>query len=250
MIRNLPQTSCARSSCFPLENDADRSYPLSRIAFLIPVKRETRINLLFLTLFLAISLPGAVILFKKKLAPGAARMDQPDAIVRQLPYMAPIPVPPGVKWIVPPRTRQWLENLNRRFGNGDLLSASDDPQRWQPVISDDHVVQEVSVGQSSTGVTISLLIWDPSLESDSADYSFTAKVDGQSVPARIQSSQPVAVPDEMKRELMSLNLIRPPAKVIWIEVVIDGMDQNPKLEQLRMDYHGPGVPRQSVVKLP
>jgi hypothetical protein len=215
------------------------------------VKRDTRINLLFLALFLAISLPGAVILFKKKLDPSAARMDQPDAIVRQLPYMAPMPVPPGVKSIVPSRTRQWLADLNRCRGHGDnLLSASDDPQRWQPVISDDHVVQVMSVSPSGTGVLLSVLVWDPSLESEAADYSFTALAGGQSVPARIQSCQVVVVPDEIKRELMSLNLIRPPAKVTWIDVVIDKADRKPDSVQLRMDYHGPGGSRQSIVKLP
>jgi hypothetical protein len=215
------------------------------------VKRETRINLLFLALFLAISLPGAVILFKKKLDPGAARMDQPDAIVGQLPYMAPVPAPPGIKWIVPPRTRLWLAGLNRGFGHGDnLLSATDDPQRWQPVISGDHLIQVVSVSHSGAGVRPSVLVWDPSLESEAPDYSFTANVDGQSVPARIQSCQPVTVPDEIKRELMSLNLIRPPAKVTWIDVLVERTDPKSESLQLRMDYHGPGAPRQSVVKLP
>ena len=214
------------------------------------MKRETRINLLLLAVFLAISLPGAVILFQKKLEPGAARMDQPDAVVRQLPYMAPMPVPPGVKWIIPPRTRQWLEGLNRRFGTGGLLSANDDAQRWQPVISDDHLVQVVSVSPSGPRLILSLLIWDPALENEATDYSFTANVAGQSVPARIQSSQPVAVPDEIKRELMSLNLIRPPAKVTWIDVLVDKTDPKSKPSQLRMDYYGPGGPRQSVVKLP
>lgn len=215
------------------------------------MKRDTRINLLFLALFLAISLPGAVILFKKKLDPNAARMDQPDAIVRQLPYMAPMPVPPGVKLIVPPRTRQWLGDLSNRLDHGaNLLSASNDPQRWQPVISDDHVFQVVSVSDSGAGTMLSLLVWDASLESEAADYRFTAVLQGESVPARIQSCRPVPVPDEIKRELMGLKLIRPPAKVTWVDVVIDAAHQTKKLDELRMDYHGPGGPRQSVVKLP
>jgi hypothetical protein len=69
------------------------------------VRRETRVNLIFLVAFLALSLPGAVILFRKKLDPGAPRMDQPDMMVTRLPYMAPLPAPTGVKWVVPDRTR-------------------------------------------------------------------------------------------------------------------------------------------------
>ena len=42
-------------------------------------------------------LPGAVILFRKKLDPTAHRLDQPDPVLRRLPYMSPLPAPPDMR---------------------------------------------------------------------------------------------------------------------------------------------------------
>lgn len=215
------------------------------------MKRETRINLLFVGLFLVISLPGAVILFRKKLDPNASRMDQPDAIVRQLPYMAPPPAPPGMKWVVPPKTRQWLIDLNHRFGSGDdLLTATDDTTKWQPVISEDHILQVVSVSHSESMVSLSLLIWEPSLNGVADAYSFNADAGVRSFAGQVLSCQKIAVPADIKRELMGLNMIRPPAKVTWMAVEFPGLAPTLHLAQLRMDYHGPGGPRRSAVQLP
>src|SRR5688572_33317835 len=82
--------------------------------------RETRSNLIFLGIFLAISLPGAVILVKKKMRPGAAPapLSRPDPVRRQLPYMAPQVTSDKVVRYVPPMTRQWLmeRSEERRVG--------------------------------------------------------------------------------------------------------------------------------------
>lgn len=215
------------------------------------MKRDTRVNLLFLALFLAVSLPGAVILFKKKLDPNAARMDQPDAIVRELPYMAPLPAPPGVKWIAPLRTRQWLAELNRGRGGGDdLLSEGDDTTKWQPVISDDHVLQVLSASHSSSTLILSLLIWDASTPGAAEDYSFKLDTAGRSLLGKTRSIQSTAVPHDVKRELMGLNMVRPPAAVTWISVEFSDGGQNASAARLWMDYRAAGRARQSVVKLP
>ncbi len=77
------------------------------------MKPETRANLLFLILFLAISVPGAVILVKKKMQAGAAPMSMPDAVLRRLPYMSPLQTPAEVKRFVPARTGEWIATLAR-----------------------------------------------------------------------------------------------------------------------------------------
>ena len=205
-----------------------------------PVKRDTRLNLLFLVVFLAVSLPGAVILFKKKLDPNAARMDQPDAIVRQLPYMAPLPAPPGVKWVVPVQTRAWLLQLT----DNQLLSASDDPRRWQPAISNDHIFQVMSCRYENAVVVISLIVWDRALSAAADDYAFTAG----NVAVRIRSCAPVPVPQSIRRELMGLNEIRPPAAVTWIEADFPAASAGAGHVQVLMEYRGPGGPRRSSVR--
>src|SRR5438270_478817 len=100
------------------------------------MKHETRVNLIFLSLFLAISLPGAVILFKRKLDPAAAPMYLPDPIRQRLPYMAPQWMPDEVTRVIPPLTGQWVDELNRDNGGGAEVLLRD----RLPVLSDDRMV--------------------------------------------------------------------------------------------------------------
>ena len=76
--------------------------------------RETRANLVFLALFLAVCLPGAVILFKKKMQPGAVPLGMPDFVRRRLPYLVPLPTPDDqVIRVIPPQTGAWVSELSR-----------------------------------------------------------------------------------------------------------------------------------------
>src|ERR1043165_6278319 len=86
------------------------------------MKRETRANLLFLCIFLAISLPGAVILFKKKMDSSAPPMWMAEGIRPRLPYMAP-EVTPGVEVtrVIPDKTWRWVEQVNHAHGGGDSV---------------------------------------------------------------------------------------------------------------------------------
>src|SRR5688500_9795408 len=88
--------------------------------------RENRANLLFLSLFLGISLPGAVILFKKKLDPAAPAMSLPDPVKRRLPYMFPRPVSTEVTRYVPKLSGEWVSKINtERGGEPNVLSTRD-----------------------------------------------------------------------------------------------------------------------------
>ena len=106
------------------------------------MKRETRANLLFLALFLAVSLPGAVILFKKKLDPNASRMGMPEFVRRRLPYMAPLATPDSeVMRVIPPLTGAWVEELNREQGGGAAVFMNG----RSPVTSDDRILQVTGI---------------------------------------------------------------------------------------------------------
>src|SRR4051812_9783512 len=101
------------------------------------MSKETRFNLIFLAVFLGISLPGAVILFKKKSDPLAGRMSLPDSVRRRLPYMSPLHAPDVVTRYVPPITGEWVTRISRAQGGIDEIFL----RKWRPVISDDRVVQ-------------------------------------------------------------------------------------------------------------
>jgi len=198
------------------------------------VRRETRLNLIFLVAFLAISLPGAVILFHKKLDPRARRMDQPDVMTDRLPYMTPLPVPPGVKWVVPDRTRAWLEELAKtKMGGLELLSASPAGPRWMPIISQDHLVQVMTAIEMPVSTRIGLLIWDASIEPSPGRFAVTV----DAAPARVTGINGVSVPQDVRGELVSLGLTKPPRVVYWLDVESAPLRSAPA--RLTLDYDGP-----------
>ena len=58
--------------------------------------RETRANLIFLVVILALVTPGGVILFHRKLAPTIKPMGMPEAVSQEIAYLSPLETPPGV----------------------------------------------------------------------------------------------------------------------------------------------------------
>jgi hypothetical protein len=181
------------------------------------VRRETRFNLVFLLVFLGVSLPGAVILFRKKLDPSASRMDQPDAVVRQLPYMTPLPAPPDMRWMVPPRTFQWLDNLTQQKTGSAMVSVLGPGPEWEPVISSDHLVQLMAVVPGAASERYSFVVWtEQALPTGGILVhrgGSAADSDG-----RVTNSEPMALPQDLRRELVALGFAHPPKTIAWADV--------------------------------
>lgn len=194
------------------------------------MKRETRLNLWFLGIFLVVSLPGAVILFIKKLDPGASRMDQPDAVLTQLPYMSPPPAPPGTRWMVPPKTRQWLSDLTRQKTGGAMASAVAEGPEWEPVISADHLLQLMShrrVGPKTEAY--SLLLWGERIPAKASQLAVRLSMSGQTptAPGTVASAEALPIPADVRKELVQLGFDHPPTHVIWIETESANLDLGP-----------------------
>ena len=213
------------------------------------MKRETRANLLFLGIFLLFSVPGAVILFHKKLDPSAPRMDQPDPIVRRLPYMASLPAPPGVTWIVPPRTQQWLAALAQGHGGAEaVLSAVPPSEPFQPVISRDHRLQAITFRPWSSGLETGVIIWDAQVPADSRLYSVTSDSNGQVQTGQVIAVEQIPLPLEVRRELVRSGMIRPPQRIIWLRAHFPSAP--PNALQLTLMCRSPAESFQSSVQLP
>src|SRR5690242_16988642 len=114
------------------------------------MRRETRANLLFLVIFLIVSVPGAVILFKKKMDPAAPPLFMPDYVKTKLPYMAPQRTPDSVVRYVPELTGQWVQQLTKAHGITSVLMRG-----HVPVESDDRIVQLIDLNRDQ----LALLIW-------------------------------------------------------------------------------------------
>jgi len=205
------------------------------------VRRETRINLIFLTAFVIFALPGAVILFRKKLDPSAHRLDQPDPVVSRLPYMSPLPAPPGVKWVVPDRTQAWVRSLTAPV---PTLSAAPPGPQWEAVISPDHFLQVLTLQQTDSGNDLTMLFWRDI--PDPRDSDFTVTVDGQmSNVTRVKSTP---VPAEVRHELVMAGFVRPPKDVTILKVKLPPQSHDPR--RLELVCSRPDFPLRSTVEFP
>lgn len=175
--------------------------------------RETRLNLIFLTVFTLVSLPGAVILFYKKLDPASPRMDAPDAVNNRLPYMTPPPAPPEMKWIVPDGVRSWLPEL----AGGPVLSATPAGPDWEPVISADHAVQILRLRDTPTGTEISLLFWRAQTDPTKPPAnSISLRMDDSAETLHVIDARSVPIPSDVRHELVRLGYERPPTDVLRV----------------------------------
>ena len=213
------------------------------------MRRETRINFWFLVVFVAVSLPGAVILFRKKLDPTAHRLDQPDPVLNRLPYMVPPPAPPGVRWVVPDLTQRWVAEL---AGPGGPLSAAPPGPQWEPVISGDHLLQVLRADREADSMRLSLLVWDGGIEPRAA--AFTVTVDGGGggggdAGAKVQSAERVALPHDVRRELVVMGFVRPPEQVVRVDMTCGTLAPG-AAHRVELSYHGPPAPLHASVEFP
>jgi hypothetical protein len=171
------------------------------------MKRETRLNLIFLAAFLAISLPGAVILFRKKLDPNASRMTMPDAVRRRLPYVTPFATASDVRRYVPPMTGEWVE----RLAGGPMLTRD-----GLPLMSEDYLLQAVTATPNGSETDVGLILWDSRASAEAADLAIS--VDNR--PGRIIRVESVLLPAEVRQELLSGGYPQPPHHIIWIKAAL------------------------------
>ena len=173
------------------------------------MQKETRVNLIFLTVFLALAAPGAVLLVHKTLKNGGNRISQPDAIVTRMPFMAPPPTPDGMKWIAPDLTMQWL----REFLEGRMpISSVPAGPRWEPVISEDHALQLMDVAKVDGGWRIALILWQPPAYPSKEMFKLRNPThpDQTFTMARADAAD---IPQQVRREKPGCERLHPPAAV-------------------------------------
>ena len=213
------------------------------------MKRETRANLIFIGLFLSLSLPGAVILFKKKLDPTASRMGMPEAVRRRMPYMVPMELPDTqVLRVVPALSEAWVAGLNReRAGGAAVLMRGP-----LPVTSADRVVQVAAArDDAGGGATMFLLAWEGPYGPRAEGYRILATTaGGESFEGRVNKAESVPMPRQVRRELMQAGYVKPAENVTWVEVRFDApvLSKAPLVLKLTYDA-GAGEPVATSVKV-
>ena len=183
------------------------------------MKRDTRINIWFLAIFLAICFPGAVILFRKKLNPNARPIFMSDEMEHRLPYMAPDPTPPGRVRVVPPGTWAFLQKLvGRKTGEKQVASESAANGEPTPILSDDRQLQVVAIRKSSGKAIVDLVSWDNASTDGAADYSASIETNGHSEAAKVTAVEAVLLDESVRRDLMNYGEIMPPKRIVWMEM--------------------------------
>jgi hypothetical protein len=205
------------------------------------VTRETRANLLFLGLFLAISLPGGVILFKKKLDPSL----RPSYLPPQMPTRIPFNDPregPRLERYVPPQTGQWVNEQARAHGLQDAPFSPALP----PLMSERRRIQVVGARDDSDGLILSLLLWD---EPPAEKISVTARRDGRTFNGVATDTTVIGIPENVRRELIVAGFAQPPKHATWLTVTVPDLKGNENPTTVLIDTHENGVRKPDSVTL-
>ena len=189
-----------------------------------------------------------MLLFRKKLDPNASRMDQPDAASRRWAYMVPPPAPANVTWVVPPRTAQWVAQLVASHGQSTALLTADRDGRFPPpAISPDHWAQIAAIARSARRMHVALLIWDAAAQPQPKLFSLTAELaPGHVLQADQCSADSVAVPPDVRAELMKFGYIYPPSRIVFLSAEFSG-DPAAHPFQLDVRYSGPPAGRHATI---
>lgn len=195
--------------------------------------RETRANLIFLVLFVLISIPGLLMLVKKKMDPTRRPMWMPDSVKRHMVYVDPTDAPESMPRLVPALTANWVADEARvRFGAARVPSQNDGTE---PVMSDRRLAQLVWRQDEGQGMKLGLLIWN--LPRGSSDVVFDLRAaDG---PAVIDSQDLQPLPPAVKRDIQDSGFPNPPQEVLWIGAhLARGGDSGPQDLSLRVEVNG------------
>jgi hypothetical protein len=164
--------------------------------------KEAKSNFIVLAVIVAIMLPGAVILFRKKLEPTARRMYMPDPVISSTAWCDPIP-PEGLKRIVPAKSAAWFAGEARR-AYGVVEPAGWAGDRPDPVMSTGRWVQMISV----EGDLVRVAIWD-----ERATGANLTAAGGEVV-----RSEAVPMPKDVRHDLQDVGFVLPPERVLFAEV--------------------------------
>jgi len=184
------------------------------------VSKESRYNLIFLAILLALLLPGAVILFRKKLEPTVRPMSEPDPVPRAIAYMSTGVVPPGMRRVEPPHVAEWVDALAREQlakdgGEGETVIRPRDEYDL-PLMSQDRSFQVIALRQTDGNLVAWIVFWNGKPASDDEVWT-TGSADPA---AAIADSQVLSLPRLIRDELGENGVLMPPKSVQLQKIVL------------------------------
>lgn len=203
------------------------------------MNRETRANLILIVVVLAVLIPGAVIVVRKKYDPAIKPMGRPDGVRRHMVFIDPTPAPPGMRRMMPAVTAAWVNDLSlSRLGvpmRREVLDAEPTPPSatgnpgavaadaaGRPIMSSDRLAQLVAVrmiGEES--MDLGLLVWNLPRGTERAGLQVKvgplgwSGADAPEPEALLVTTELIPVPPEVKKDLEYSGLPAPPQQVLW-----------------------------------
>lgn len=178
------------------------------------MQRETRINLLFGVIIIAIMAPGAYRLFKKKLDPAAPPMYLPEPVRRSAVYFDPNDAPLS-KRTIPRQTAGWIDDLlAERLGTNAGMLLVDTGNEKSPVLSESRRWQLAQLQDRPDGRVGMLIGFADELPTSSGATSIT--LDDQ--PVTIRSFEVIEVPRVLHRELRDAGFVQPPRTIRMVQI--------------------------------
>ena len=177
------------------------------------MSKETRYNLIFLVILLAVMVPGAVMLFRKKLDPSARPMYLPDPVRQTVAYMSPQETPPGMSRVAPPLTAQWISGMKKEIAGMAVARPRD--AEGMPVTSASKAFEVVTyAGNQSEGFRVLVVFWTPPPQSPAWS------IRGQG--GTVEYSKEVALPKSVREELGANGMLIPPKQVTFQSIRFSG----------------------------
>lgn len=182
------------------------------------VSKESRANLIFVVLFVLISIPGLIMLVRKKMDPERGPMWMPPAMYSGLVYIDTIDAPPNIKRFVPAQTAAWVRDLVREhFGVTAPPTITVDGED-QPVMSDDRLAQLIGLETRDGKTRIALLLWNLPRESTPTSIQILH----EDVALSDTKTESIEVPQEIKRDLQESGIPAPPLHVQFVTATLNG----------------------------
>lgn len=212
--------------------------------------RETKINVVFAVVLVALVAPGGVILFKKKSQPGERAIGSPDPVRTTTAWIDPYPAE-NVQRLAPVLALQWVGALAVDGVKGDWERVRHPGEvavvgGEAPWVTPGHVGEAKFYGQNPSGNASKqvmsahrwfqvvskgadgdrkwwrLVVWNS--DTRGSRGQFTARIknhSGQWTEAKVEAVHEVRMPIDVRHDLQEAGYVMPPEVVTVLEVLGD-----------------------------
>lgn len=199
---------------------------------------ETKHNLIFLVIALAVMTPGFVMLFKKKMEPGAKPITMRDPVRKVAAYVDPIELPDTMARVVPDAAARWVRTLTPAGANPTVRTETErSPQ--QPWVSKSRKFELIVLGTHPQGTQATILVWDSKASAQDGNFSTYWDLPGRKVDGSMKRVERLTVPEDVVKAFLELGYNKPSREVTMIQVVYPVDLADVRTSALIMEYVTP-----------